>query len=109
LNINRKEDFSAFQDFNQKEEGMTDKKEFSHDSVQDTRSIGEYLRALIDGFDNGRIYLRTGDREMVLRPNNALQFSIRAKKKGYKSKISIKVAWKDVMESADADEDIQIS
>lgn len=69
--------------------------QFEHESLQDNASISAYLQALMQGFENGKIMFSSGNDEIELHPNNLLQFSVKARKKGEKNKISIKVSWKD--------------
>ncbi len=74
---------------------MADDHLFEYEAFQDNETIGGYLSALVEGFEKGRISLRSLDEEIVLSPNNLLQVSIKARKKGSKNKLSIKVTWKD--------------
>ncbi len=74
---------------------MAQDEHFEHESLQDTESIGRYLSALIDGFQGGRISLSSDGHELVLTPDHLLQFSVKARKKGAKNKLSIKIQWKE--------------
>jgi amphi-Trp domain-containing protein len=76
------------------------REEFEHESIQDSRTIRDYLKALVDGFDSGKIVFKSEDHEVVLTPNDLLELSIKAKRKGEKNKISLKIAWKDTAEAA---------
>jgi amphi-Trp domain-containing protein len=69
--------------------------EFEHQSVQDTKSIVKYLEALANGFRNGRLLFCTGKKELVLKPNNLLKFSVKAKSKDSSTKVTLSVAWKE--------------
>lgn len=79
---------------------MGKREEFEHESIQDSRTIGAYLKALMDGFESGKIVFKSEDQEIVLFPNDLLELSIRARRKGEKNKLSFKIAWKDTGESA---------
>jgi amphi-Trp domain-containing protein len=74
------------------------KEEFEHESVQDNETVSQYLQAMIEGFRNGKITFKSEDDELVLFPNNLLEFVILAKKKGDKNKISLRFTWKDSKE-----------
>ncbi len=74
---------------------MSHDEQFEHESLQDADSIAHYLGALIDGFRNGRISLASDGDELVLTPDHLLQFSVKARKKGYKNKLSLKIQWKE--------------
>jgi amphi-Trp domain-containing protein len=54
------------------------------------------LQTLTEGFENGKIVLRSDAEEVVLRPQNMLKFAIKARKKGEKCKLSLKMSWKEV-------------
>lgn len=68
---------------------------FEFDSMQDPKSIQQFLTALTEGFARERIVLRSEAEEIVLVPGPLLGFSVKAKRKGGENKISIKMVWKD--------------
>lgn len=72
---------------------------FVFDSLQDSKTIADFLESLTDGFGKGAISLSTNGDEILLTPQGLLNFSVKAKKKGNESKLTIKVAWKDIPES----------
>ena len=69
--------------------------EFKHDSVQDRQSIVRYLEAMIDGIRNGHLEFRNDEQEIVLEPSGLLELELRARRSDNKTKLSIKLAWKD--------------
>lgn len=69
--------------------------EFRHESVQDRRSIVQYLRALTAGIEKGHIQLGMHDQELDLEPSGLLEFQIRAKRKGGRVKLALKMAWRE--------------
>ena len=75
---------------------MAEKQSFEHESVQDNETVTQYLKALIEGFESGKVVFISEKRQLVMQPNNLLEFTIKAKKKGEKNKIVLKFAWKDV-------------
>lgn len=74
---------------------MTDYGSFEYESYQDLDTIQKFLESLHQGFDKERIVLTSGDDTIELQPKNLLKFSVRAKKKEDKTKLSIKVSWKE--------------
>jgi amphi-Trp domain-containing protein len=78
-----------------RKEHMSEKQEFEHESVQDNQTVSQYLKALIEGFESGKVVFISEKRQLVMQPNNLLEFSIKARRKGEKSKIVLKFSWKD--------------
>ncbi|MCG8333167.1 MAG: amphi-Trp domain-containing protein [Proteobacteria bacterium] len=80
---------------------MAKNEEFEHESIQDNQTIGTYLESLVEGFKKGKIVLTAEKQEIELHPNNILHFDLSAKKKGNKSKMTIRLSWR----RSDLDED----
>lgn len=74
---------------------MSEEDRFAHESLQDARSIAAYFQSLIDGFEKGSILLKSDEGELNLHPKDMLTFAIRAKTKNEKTKLTIKIGWKD--------------
>ncbi|WP_207680496.1 amphi-Trp domain-containing protein [Desulfonema magnum] len=74
---------------------MSKNEQFEYESFQDNDSISKYLQALIQGFEKGKLTFSSDLDNIVLEPNGLLQFGIKARKKGSKNKLSIKISWKD--------------
>ncbi len=87
---------------------MARDEQFEHESFQDNETIGKYLDALVEGFQKGTITLSSEGDQVVLSPNNLLQFQVKARKKGSKSKLSIKISWKESKGHASPERGIQI-
>lgn len=75
---------------------MAKEEQFEYESLQDNRSIGTYLQALIDGFENNKITFSSESNTVAVHPGNLLQFSVKVRKKDNKNKLSIKISWKDL-------------
>lgn len=75
---------------------MSKTQEFEYESVQSRESIQTFLQSLLDGFASQRISLKSDRDEIVLSPQELLNFTIKAKRKGVKNKLSLKISWKDV-------------
>ncbi|EDM73743.1 hypothetical protein PPSIR1_02091 [Plesiocystis pacifica SIR-1] len=76
--------------------------DFRHESVQDRESIVKYLRAVTAGIEKGHIELGAADHLLSLEPEGMLELQVRAKRKGGKVKLAIKVGWRE-RDEADAD------
>jgi amphi-Trp domain-containing protein len=69
--------------------------EFQHESLQDLKSIGEYLRAIVQGLENGHIELSDDSGQLVLHPSGLLGLELRAKRKGNRAKLLIELSWSE--------------
>jgi amphi-Trp domain-containing protein len=74
---------------------MTQYGSFEYESYQDLETIQNLLASLNQGFAKERIVLSSGDDTVELEPKNLLKLSVRAKKKEDKTKLSIKISWKE--------------
>ncbi len=69
--------------------------DFRHESVQDRHSIVKYLQALTAGIENGHIELGTAEHMLALEPDGMLELQVRAKRKGGRVKLAIKLHWRE--------------
>jgi amphi-Trp domain-containing protein len=67
---------------------------FEYESYQDLETIQKFLKSLTQGFAKEQIVLSSGDDTIELQPKNLLKFSVSGKKKEDKTKLSIKISWK---------------
>jgi len=74
---------------------MSEDERFEHESILDRQSIQRFLNTLVDGIEKGRIILSAEKDQALLRPAELMRFSIKTKKKSGKSKLSLKLSWKD--------------
>jgi len=75
---------------------------FMYESLQDAESIAAYLHSLIEGFQKRRIALRSDGGELFLHPKDLLTFAVQAKKKNDKTKLTIKISWKEMDDPGDS-------
>lgn len=93
-----------------KEGEMSSSNSFSYESIQDTGSIKDFIKSLLDGLDNGKVYFSSNGDEIELHPSNMLKFAVKAKKKANTGKISIKISWKEGGGSTEgSEESIQVA
>jgi amphi-Trp domain-containing protein len=68
---------------------------FEHECILNRQSIHDFLASLVDGFEKGRVILTSEDKHVQMVPAELIRFYIKTKKKSGKSKLTIKLAWKD--------------
>ena len=59
----------------------------------------KYLQSLIRGFETGSIALKSHEGALTLYPKEMINFNVRAKKKDDKTKLTLKISWKDSVNS----------
>jgi amphi-Trp domain-containing protein len=74
---------------------MSETERFVHETIQDKRSIQQFFLTLVDGIENGRVTLSADKDHALLTPSELIRLSIKAKKKTGKSKLTVKLTWKD--------------
>ncbi len=74
---------------------MPESDKFDHESIQDKQSIRAFFNVLIEGLEKGNIELSSEDDNVLLTPAELIHFSVKTKKKDGRSRMSIKLTWKD--------------
>jgi amphi-Trp domain-containing protein len=74
---------------------MSAQDDFRHESVQDRQSIVKYLQAITAGIEQGQLELGTADHTLALEPSGLLELQVRAKRKGGRVKLAIKLYWRE--------------
>jgi amphi-Trp domain-containing protein len=82
--------------------------EFEHESIQDPSSVVRYFEALSQGFEAGRLLFCWGKKELVLKPEDLMNFSVKAKRKDGEVKVTIRVSWKEPDKAEKASEPLII-
>jgi amphi-Trp domain-containing protein len=67
--------------------------EFAHESLQDRKSIGDYLRAIVQGLESGHLDLSDDGGQLVLHPSGLLGLELRAKRRGNRAQLEIELSW----------------
>ena len=67
--------------------------EFEHESLQDPKSIGDYLRAIVQGLESGHLDLSDDGGHLVLHPSGLLGLELRAKRRGNRAQLAIELSW----------------
>ncbi len=74
---------------------MSESKRFEYESYQTPAEAKEQFLSILDGLENGRIFLATEGQDIVLIPQSLLRVSIKAKRKDDESRLVFKITWKD--------------
>jgi amphi-Trp domain-containing protein len=67
--------------------------EFKHESLQDLKSIRQYLVAITEGLEAGRVDLSDENGQLELHPSGLLNLELKAKRRGNQAKLQIKLTW----------------
>jgi amphi-Trp domain-containing protein len=67
--------------------------EFKHESLQDLKSIGQYLKALTEGLETGRVDLSDESGQLVLHPFGLLNLELSARRRGNRTKLRLVLTW----------------
>lgn len=76
------------------------KDEFSHESLQDQKSIVKYLNAVAEGIEKGKLTVGDDEQQFVIFPQGLLKLEFKAKRKSDKVKVEIEVSWKERQQDA---------
>lgn len=68
---------------------------FTHESLQDAKTIKTLLAALSKGFSKGEMTLGDEDDALVLTPTGLLNVRIKAERADGKCEFSLRVTWSD--------------
>ncbi|UZP67109.1 amphi-Trp domain-containing protein [Desulfovibrio mangrovi] len=83
---------------------------FAFESMQDTQSIKVFLESLIQGFENGKVTLAAHGDRIELAPEGLLAFTVKARRYGDSSKLTIKIGWKESHTKPDsADNELSVT
>lgn len=67
--------------------------EFEHESLQDPKSIAEYLGAVTAGLEAGQLTLSDDHGQLELRPRGLLGLLLRARRQGSRVKLRVELSW----------------
>lgn len=73
---------------------------FSHESLQDAKTIKSLLTSLAKGFSKGEMTLGDDDDELVLKTEGLMNVRIKAEREDGRCQVSLRVSWSDPAESA---------
>lgn len=70
-------------------------KRFTHESLQDAKTIKSLLSSLAKGFSKGEMTLGDDDDELVLRTDGLMTVRIKAEREDGRCEVSLRVSWAD--------------
>jgi amphi-Trp domain-containing protein len=71
------------------------KNSFRHESLQDTKTIQEILKAVTKGIAKGRLSFRDEDGEIVMQPNGLLNLKVTASQEDMRNRITLRITWQE--------------
>lgn len=69
------------------------KKRFKHESLQDTETIRELLKAITKGIAKGKISFSDEDDEMIMEPQGLLNLKLSASQEENRNRLAIRISW----------------
>ena len=69
------------------------KKRFKHESLQDTKTIRELLKAITKGIAKGKLSLSDEDDEMIMEPEGLLNLKLSASQEENRNRLAIRISW----------------
>jgi len=74
---------------------MSEIEKFDYEAIQDRQTMRQYLNALMEGIEKGKLVFSSGKEQILLAPTELIRLSVKAKRKPGKSKITMKLTWND--------------
>ena len=74
---------------------MSEIEKFDYEAIQDRQTMRQYLNALMEGIEKGKLVFSSGKEQILLAPTELIRLSVKAKRKPGKSKITMKFTWND--------------
>lgn len=78
---------------------MAGDQDFQYESLQDTETVVKYLTALTEGFEASQLLLSSEGKKIELRPQGLLKLEVKARRKGNRIKLSLKLDWQEESET----------
>ena len=75
------------------------KRRFTHESLQDAKTVKTLLTALSKGFAKGELALGDEDGELTLKTAELMTVRIRAEREDGSCRVSLRVSWPDPTET----------
>ncbi|KUF09993.1 amphi-Trp domain-containing protein [Pseudoponticoccus marisrubri] len=74
---------------------MSNDRRFSHESLQDAKTIKTLLTALSKGFAKGEMTLGDDEEELVLQPAELMTLRLKGERVDGRCSVSLRVSWAD--------------
>jgi len=72
---------------------MREKNSFRHESLQDTKTIAELLKAITKGVGKGKLTFSDEDGEIVLEPEGLLNLKVSVDQEEMRHRLNIRITW----------------
>lgn len=72
---------------------MTKESNFRHESLQDSKSIQETLKAISKGLAKGKLTFSDENGEILMEPEGLLNLKVTAVKEDNKNRLNIRITW----------------
>ena len=69
------------------------KESFKHESLQDSKSIQDILKALTKGIGKGKLTFSDEDGEILMEPEGLLNLKVTASQDETQNRVSIRISW----------------
>jgi amphi-Trp domain-containing protein len=69
------------------------KRSFSHQSLQDEKSIQDILKSITSGIAKGKITFSDEDEKIVLQPEGLLDLKVTATQEDNRNRFNIRISW----------------
>lgn len=69
--------------------------DFRHESIQDSKSIQDILKAITKGLSSGKLSLSDDNGEVKLEPKGLLNLKVTARQEDGQNRLDIRVSWQD--------------
>ena len=78
-----------------KDSTQQDKRNFRHESLQDTESIQDLLKALTRGIGKGKLTFSDEDGEIIMRPKGLLDLKLTASREDGRNRVNVRITWQE--------------
>jgi amphi-Trp domain-containing protein len=88
---------------------VSKKREFEHESFQDSEAICTYLETIIAGIRSGELKVSDGNEELALRPRGLMRFEVKATERPDRTRLSLRMSWKPEEEELPGEDPLRIT
>lgn len=88
---------------------MGKKREFDHESFQDSTAVCAYLETIISGIRSGELKLAEGEEELSLKPCGLMRFEVKATERSDRNKLTLRLSWSTDQEPPPGSDSLSIS
>ena len=71
------------------------KNRFRHESLEDSKTIQTYLKAITKGLQQGTLSFADDEGEILMTPHGLMKLKVVASKEGSRNRVDLKISWDD--------------